>query len=168
MQNLTTLLLKLPRNQEVTPEATKTFLSALTQINAIPALRRFFGASPQALSLEIASVNQQIMFMITCDPVLIPFLEAQIQSNYPLVVIEKVADPIANIKFEVKSLKLAKGNFYPLATYDKFTDVDPLSSVLSVLSKAEPTDTVLIQIALEAVSNKWQTRSFICRLWCQK
>jgi hypothetical protein len=158
MPTLATLFLKLPRNQEVTPEAAKTFLSALTQINSVSVVQKLFGKRAFPLALEIASVNQQIKFMITCDTSLVPFLETQIQSTYPLVVIEKTPDPLAGLKFEVKNLKLAKGNFYPLATYDKFTDVDPMASILSVLSKAEPTDTILIQIALEATDARWQAQ----------
>jgi hypothetical protein len=155
--SLTTLFLKLPRNIEVTPEAAKTFLSALTQINSVSTLQKLFGTHPLALALEIASVNQQIQFMITCDNSLVPFVSAQLQSNYPLVVMEKVEDPLAGIPLEVKELKPAKGNYYPLATYDKFTDVDPLSSVLSVLSKAEPTELIVIQIALESAGSGWQS-----------
>lgn len=158
MQSLTTLLLKLPRNTEVTPEAAKTFLSALTQINSVSFWQKLTGVKPHSLALEIASVNQQIEFIITCSPELATFVETQIQSTYPLVVIEKIRDPLEGLNIEVKSLKLSKGSFYPLATYDKFTDIDPLSSVLSVLSKVEPTEVALIQIALEAVSSSWQSQ----------
>jgi len=155
--SLTTLFLKLPRNIEVTPEAAKTFLSALTQINSVSALQKLFGTRPLALALEIASINQQIRFMITCDPSLVPFVQAQLQSNYPLVVIEKVTDPLQGMSLQIKELKLAKGNYYPIGTYDKFTDVDPLGSVLSVLSKAEPTELIAIQIALESAGTGWQS-----------
>jgi len=166
MPQLTTLFLKLPRNQEVTPEAAKTFLSALTQINSVSNLQKLFGTTPLALSLEIIAINQQIKFLITCDNSLIPFIQAQLQSNYPLVVMEKIADPLTlqeenlqgkGTELFIKELKLSKGNFYPLGTYDKFTDIDPLSSVLSVLSKAEPTELIVIQIALESAGSKWQT-----------
>src|SRR3990170_7761363 len=122
MQNLTTMFLKLPRNVEVTPEAAKTFLSALTQINSVSAFQKLFGTKPHALALEVGSVNQQIRFMITCDNELVPFVQTQIQSNYPLVIIENVPDPLENQNLEVVSLKLSKGSFYPLGTYDKFTD----------------------------------------------
>lgn len=158
MSNLTTLLLKIPRNVEITPEAAKTFLSALTQINSVSFFQRLMGVKPHALSLEIASVNQQIQFLITCDAELVPFVQTQIQAAYPLVIMEKVHDPLENQTLEVKELKLSKGNFYPIGTYDKFTDVDPLSSVLSVISKAEPTDVIMLQIALEATSPRWQTQ----------
>ena len=156
--SLTTLFLKLPRNIEVTPEAAKTFLSALTQINSVSTLQKLFGTHPLALSLEIGAINQQIRFMITCDNSLVPFISAQLQSNYPLVVMEKVDDPLASQPLVIKELKPAKGNFYPLGTYDKFTDIDPLSSILSVLSKAEPTELIVIQIALESAGTGWQSR----------
>src|ERR1035437_4931944 len=118
MPTLTTILLKLPRNQEVTPEAAKTFLSALTGINAVSGFQKLMGASPRPLSLEIATVNQQIMFLITCDLELLPFIESQIQSNYPLVVIEKVQDPIhvQGTSLYIKEIKSSKSNYYPLAT----------------------------------------------------
>jgi hypothetical protein len=158
MQNLTTLLLKLPRNTEVTPEAAKTFLSALTQINSVSFLQKLMGTRAHALALEIASVNQQIQFLITCENDLVPFIQTQIQSNYPLVVMEKVNDPLEGQQLTVKTLTPGKGNFYPIGTYDKFADVDPLSSILSVISKAEPTEIAMLQIALEGVSSKWQAQ----------
>ena len=114
------------------------------------------GAKARPLSLEIASVNQQILFLITCDIELLPFVQSQIQSNYPLVVISKIQDPLQAKPITVKELTPAKGNYYPVGTYDKFTDVDPLSSVLSVFSKTEPTEVLMIQVALEATSNSWQ------------
>jgi hypothetical protein len=156
--SLTTLFLKLPRNIEVTPEAAKTFLSALTQINSVSNMQKLFGTKPLALALEIASINQQIQFMITCDSSLVPFVTAQLQSNYPLVVMEKVGDPlhVQGTTLHIKELKLSKGNYYPIGTYDKFTDVDPLGSVLSVLSKAEPTELIVIQVALESAGTAWQ------------
>ncbi|HET7098918.1 MAG TPA: DUF87 domain-containing protein [Patescibacteria group bacterium] len=156
MSTLTTLLLKMPRNTEVTPEAAKTFLSALTQINSVSPLQKLFGTKPLALSLEIVVVNQQIKFMVTCDSELVPFVQTQIQSTYPLVIIEKIPDPLTGQALTVKELKLAKGNFYPIGTYDKFKDIDPLASILSVLSKAEPTELAMIQIALESTGGKWQ------------
>ena len=156
MSELTTLLLKLPRNTEVTPEAAQTFLAALTQINSVPQLKKLFGARSQALALEIALVSQQIRFQLTAENELLPFVRAQIQSNYPLAIIEKVPDPLGNVDLEVTRLYLSKGNYYPIATYPAFTDIDPLSSVLSVLTKGNPEEVTVIQFALESTSTTWQ------------
>lgn len=167
MSELTTLLLKLPRNIEITPEAAKTFLSALIGINSTSTFQKLIGKQPRRFSLEIASVNQQILFLITCDNELIPFVEGQIQSNYPLVVIEKIKDPLVLLdlsdqnktnNFDIKEIKTSRGSYYPIATYDRFTDVDPLSSILSVFSKAEPTDITMVQVVLESTPNSWQSR----------
>lgn len=159
MNNLTTLLLKLPRNTEVTPEAAQTFLAALTQINSVSFLQKLTGTAPQPLALEIALVNQQIRFQITCDHALASFVETQIQSNYPLVLLEKAQDPLFNAqKLSAVPLYLKKGSYYPLAVYTGFTDVDPLASILSVLSKASPDEIAIVQYALESSGSSWQGR----------
>lgn len=158
MQNLSTLLLKLPRDTEITPEAAKTFLSALTQINSVSFMQKLTGTKSQSLALEMALINQQIQFLITCDTDLIPFVSTQIQSNYPLVIIEKIRDPIANVPLSVTSLQLKKGSYYPLAVYSNFTDIDPMASILSVLSKSDPDEAAIIQICLEATPSSWQAK----------
>ncbi len=161
-----TLNLKVPRNSQTTPEACQTFLSALTQINAVSFWERLTGTVVQPLALEIALVNQQIRFQIAADKDIAPFVATQLQSNYPLVIIEKTADPliypqIYNINtnhLEIVSLSLRKGNYYPIATYDLFSDIDPLSSLLSILSKSTPDMFVIIQLALEATDSSWQQK----------
>jgi len=156
MQSLTTLLLKLPRNTEVTPEAAKTLLSAMTQINNVSFFQKLSGVSPQVLSLEIATINQQIQFLVTCDTDLVPFVQTQIQSNYPLAIISKINDPLVNQPLFFSTLKLKHGSYYPLAVFSSFTDVDPMASVLSVLSKASPSEFAMVQICLESTSSSWQ------------
>lgn len=158
MSELTTLLLKLPRNTEVTPEAAQTFLAALTQINSVSSVQKLLGTKPQSLALEIALFDQQILFQITCDSGLAPFVETQVQSNYPLVIIEKIDDALKDQKLEVISLKLAKGSYYPITIFGSFQDVDPLASVLSVLSKGDPDEVAIVQYALEATSSSWQAK----------
>src|SRR3989344_772770 len=158
MEGLITLALKLPRNTQVTPEAAKTFLSALTQLNYVSSFQKLLGAKRKPFALEIALINQQIIFLITCDPELTPFVETQIQSNYPLAIIEKIKDPLEAITYNVTNLNLHRGNYYPIATYDSFQDVDPLSSILSVLSKSDPEEVTLVQFALESTDATWQSK----------
>ena len=158
MQELTILALKIPRNTQVTPESARTFLSALTQINYISTFQKLIGAKRKPFALEIALINQQIYFLITCHPELVPFVETQIQSNYPLAIIEKIKDPLKEIVFDIVNISLDRGNYYPIATFEKFQEVDPLASVLSVLTKSNPDEVTLIQFALEATDTSWQTK----------
>ncbi|MBU0569405.1 ATP-binding protein, partial [Patescibacteria group bacterium] len=158
MSELTTLLLKLPRDTQVTPEAAQTFLAALTQINPAPSFSALTGKKPKSFALEIALFNQQIHFLVTCDSSLVTQIETQIQSNYPLAMIEKINDPLTNLDFEHVNLFLSKGDYYPIATYDIFKDLDPLSSILSILAKGDPEQVTVIQIALESAGVRWQTK----------
>ncbi|MFC1625726.1 type IV secretory system conjugative DNA transfer family protein [Patescibacteria group bacterium] len=121
-------------------------------------MQKLTGVVARAFALEIVAVNQQIKFQITCDCELAAFITTQIQSSYPLVIIEKSQDSLINQNYEAVSFKLKKGSYYPIATYENFTDVDPLSSVLSVVSKTEPSDVVIIQIALEGAGTSWQSK----------
>ena len=158
MSNLVTIALKLPRNTEVTPEACKTFLSALTSINKFSFWDKLTAKKAKVFSLEIVTINQQILFLITADSEIMPYIQTQLQSNYPLVIMEKITDPLEKLEFISSNLKLKKGNYYSIATYDKFTDVDPMSSILSVLSKSEANEVSMIQISLQAISSSWQTK----------
>lgn len=158
MDEKTTLLLRLPRNVEVTPEAAQTFLATLTGIESVSTFRKLTGAKSQSVALEIFLINQQIMFMVTCDSDLAPFVEAQLRSNYPLVLIEHVQDPLTQIdQLEVAAMTLRKGNYYPIAVYTGFAEIDPMGSVLTVLSKGDPSEFALISIALTGAGGGWQS-----------
>lgn len=155
--SLTTLFLKVPRNIDISPESAKTFLAALTGISGTSFMKKLKGKTPQILSLEIITVSQQIRFAITVSSELAPFVEAQLQSNYPLVVIEKAQDPLTLKPLKVVDLTLRKGPYYPIAIYSSFSDIDPMSSLLSVLSKAEPDEISVVQISLEGIKGTWQS-----------
>jgi len=154
---LTTLFLKVPRGTEITPESAKTFLAALTGISNVTFMEKMKGLTPQVLSLEIITINQQIRFAITASTELVPFVEGQLQSNYPLVSIERVPDPIVNQQLAVTDLTLRKGAYYPIAIYSTFSDIDPMSSILSILSKAEIGEVTIVQLALEGIKSSWQS-----------
>ena len=153
-----TIYLKLPRNTEVTPEAAQTFLATLTQINTSSRFLKLFGDGAEPLALEIALISQQIHFLITASSELTDFVETQLRSNYPLVIMEHGQDPLAErTDLQVSELTLGKGNYFPLATYEGFQEIDPLSSILSVLSKGSADEFALVQFALEATSTSWQS-----------
>lgn len=155
---LVTLLLKLPRGSLITPEAAQTFFSAITKINPHTGIDRLLMRNQKPFALEIASVGQQIQFQVTCHPDLAPFVETQIQSNYPLVIIEKVKDPLRDIPIEILKVFTKKGNYYPIAPFSSFADVDPMSGILSVLSKAEKEEVTVVQFALESTDSSWQSK----------
>src|SRR5690606_13134271 len=52
-------------------------------------------------------------------------------------------------------LKLS-GGLLPIKTFDTFKDVDPLSSILGILSKSQPGDVAVIQYLLYPIGDSWQ------------
>jgi len=159
MSNLVTLAIKIPRETEVTPEAAQTFLTTLTQLNKPKRFGKLMGRFPKSLALEIAYTKSQIHFQITTDSEFEVFIRTQLQSTYSLSVIEKVEDPLQAIEFDYIKLGLSKGNNYPLATFRDFREVDPLASLLSVLSKGSEDEVTVIQFALESVHGSWQSQA---------
>ncbi len=154
---LVTLYLKVPRDLPITPESAQTFLASLTGIDKVSFMDKLSGKRPQVLSLELIAVGQQIRFAVTTNEELVPFVEAQLQSNYPLLVIERAKeDLVSRVPLDVIDLTLSKGPFYPLAIYSSFKDIDPMSSVLSVLSKAIENEVTVVQFALSGISQSWQ------------
>lgn len=156
MDDLITLILKLPRNTEITPESSQTFLASLLGINKTSFYHKLVRKPCKSFALEIVLKNQEIYFQITASRELIGFIEGQLQSSYPLITIEKAQKFLIDKTFNIVKLLLKSGNYYPIKTFLDFKDVDPLSSVLTVLSKAGKGETAVIQYALEGISSSWQ------------
>lgn len=154
------LLIRVPRDSEATPEASVAFLSTLINLNPQSFLDSLSNKNLSPLALEIVLFNQQIHFQITADEKNIDFIQTQIRSSYPLAIIEKLnSDIIANNNLETVELELKNGNYYPLATYDNFQDIDPITSFLTVLATGDPNDIAIIQFALLSTSSRWQNQA---------
>lgn len=65
--------------------------------------------------------------------------------------------------FDIRNLslgqmKLSSGFLYPLRTYKDFKEVDPMSSLLGILSKAKPNDKIVMQFLIVPVNSSWQRK----------
>src|SRR5581483_8734167 len=147
-----TLFLKLPRNVEITPEATLTFLSSLSGINR----KSLFRKNNQKIALQIILKGGQIHFQITTSPNLANFIESQLTSSYPTITIERI-DSVEAYPGNPVKLVLKNGSYYPIKTYKEFRDVDPLASLLTLLSK-EPSDSfAIVEFDLVSAGSSWSS-----------
>ena len=95
MPKLTTLLVTIPRETEVTAESAATFLStfpAMLHKSWFDVLIK--GEEKPVIALEVGVWEQKIRFLVTCSSHLTQFIISQIQSTYPLCVIVAVDDPL--------------------------------------------------------------------------
>ena len=154
------LEIKTSRTGEETPEAMVQFLSSLVNLK-----KRYFNLISFAIpvTLEIGVIEQTIHFYISVPSSLVTFIESQLVSQYPKALITKVKDPLSDILSDSSSLavaqmKLSSSFIYPIKTYKEFKDVDPVSSLLAVLSKAQKEDKAWIQVVLVPISSSWQAK----------
>ena len=160
MQNKIVLKIQTPRTSEETPEAMAQFLSSLTNLKRTILI---YWKKGIPFTLELAAFDQTIHFYIVIPKEYQTFLESQLLSQFPKAVITQVKDylpscldPITDVR--VARLRLKNDCLYPLKTYDEFKDVDPLSSLLGILSKLSSEEKVVIQFLLLPISASWQNR----------
>ncbi len=152
------LEIRTSRTGEETPEAMAQFLTNLSNLR-FRHLLLFKRGIP--VSLEIAIIEQLIHFYVSVPPAFQSFIESQLISQYPKASIVKTKDYLPEILTDktvfLGQLKLEHDFVYPLRTFVDFKEVDPLSSVISALSKNQKGDKVSIQYLLYPVGNRWQS-----------
>jgi hypothetical protein len=153
------LEIKTSRTGEETTEAMVQFLASLTGLR-----KRFFllWKKGHPISLEVSVINQSIHFYVTCPASLKTFVEGQLTAAYPKSLIVNIKDFMPEVLMEKATLatgqmKLNSTYLYPLKVYSEFKDVDPLASLLAVLSKAQPNDRIVIQYLLNPIGSGWQS-----------
>ncbi len=159
MSEKVVLEIKTSRTGEETVEAMVQFLTTLTTLKTRV---RYFWKKGIPITLEIAVIDQIVHFYLTIPESSRIFVESQLLSQYPKALISAVKDYMpemlqASHKL-ASSLTLSHPSIYPLKTVREFKDVDPLSSVLSILSKCQPGDSAVVQYLLVPVSSSWQSK----------
>jgi len=153
------LEIKTSRTGEETTEAMVQFLASLTNLRQRFMLLWRVG---HPISLEIAMFNQTIHFYVTCPASLRTFVEGQLTAAYPKSLIVPTKDFMHEVlvghnTLATGQMKLSNTYLYPIKVYSEFKDIDPLASLLSALSKAQPNDRIVIQYLLNPVSSSWQS-----------
>ncbi len=150
-----------PRTGVETPEAMAQFLASLASIKSESS---FLSKSEVSFTLEIAVIDQIIRFFITSPVSFQSFIESQLLSQYPKALINKLPKDYLEKVHQTEGvlkyghLKLTSNFVYPLKTFRDFKDVDPLSSLLGMLSKLTAEDFALVQFVLVPTGSSWQSK----------
>lgn len=114
----------------------------------------------ETISFEIAATSARIHFYAVVPSHLASYFESQILSCYPNArVIPLASDYLTKLKFVhpiIKELGLSHPFYFPIRTYLKDKETDPLSSVLGTLAKSSADEINIIQINL-ANGGNWQS-----------
>lgn len=180
------LEIRTSRDSQHTPESAAQLMSTLPRLknNLFYKILR----QDEHLSFEILVQNQTIYFLCFCPVRLLEYIKGAISASYPEALINQLGhDPLwhfSNTLLEkhessasaaeitptyssqiTKELRLGvltlrNQDSFPLKTYHDFKDVDPLSTLLSTLSKSQPQDQVLIQFVIAHDSDRWKRSGF--------
>src|SRR3989344_5377854 len=145
------LLVRNPKDDETPIESATQIFSSLLPYPYVPLWRRFF-VQPKTYAFELYFISEVLYFYVTAPKESEAFVSSLISSSFPTSTVKKTSDPMNII---LKSPQLAFGEvalnsyFYlPTKTYFDFKDVDPLSSLLGLLSKQPPHLKMAIQIVM--------------------
>jgi hypothetical protein len=112
-------------------------------------------------SFEIVAQKKLISFYIAAPRQMGPYIEHQLNAHYPDAVIEEIPDyNMFSPTFDVFGgyMKATRQFIFPLRTYKK-VEVDPLNSIVNVLSKLEHDEGMAIQYTVRSAHGKWHRKS---------
>lgn len=141
--------------------AGETIFSAIGGSRAQRGFRQWWLGRNDHYSFEIVAFKKQICFYIASPRHMAKYIEQQISAHYPDASIEEVPD--YNIftpdgVVECGFLKTTRNSLFPIKTYKKL-DVDPLNSVVNIMSKLNYSDGMAIQLTVRSAYGSWHRRS---------
>ncbi len=155
-ENFTLLEVRLPQENEFSPESMSSLLSNFTQFTPGSFLDKLLKRKRTLASLEIVLQNGQVRFYVAVPSSSIEFFRSQILAQYNSAII-KQSQEYLNPDIKVTQMGLSRSYYYPIKTAKDFKDTDPLNSVLSPISRSiKPDDFFVYQILLATASRSWQ------------
>lgn len=171
------LALDIPKNNEQSPKAVEHIFAHFTGIQKKGTLYQRFiqGYTQQGFSLEIVSIEGYIQFLIRTPRVFRDLVEAAVYAQYPDAEITEVEDYVDSMPKPLElphkdydlygtEFKLEKSDVYPIKTYPAFEDsltqtfLDPMASILEIMSRFGPGEQLWLQIVLSPVPPGWRKR----------
>jgi hypothetical protein len=119
----------------------------------------FFGRNDN-FSFEIVANKGKISFYVTAPKDKALYLEQQIHAHYPDAMVEEVEDYNAfNPQGFIRAgrLKAARSFIFPFLDY-KDMESDPMNSLINVMSKLDPSESIAIQYVVRSAKKTWHTK----------
>jgi len=112
-------------------------------------------------SFEIVAERGKIYFYVVAPTHQVSYLEKQINAHYPEAVVEEVDDynafnPLSQIS--AGCLKTKSPFMLPIKTFQEM-EVDPLNSLINIMSKLERDESLVIQYLVRSAKGSWHKRS---------
>ena len=156
--SMVTLLVAVPRDNEVKIDAMEQVFSALSSIRKKGWWIFDRLVRQTHISFEIVARKEEIRFYVSCPRNLVDLVEKQIHGAWPGGEVAEVPEPnmfSKGGKVAFAALKTSGAGYEPIRLY-KDLATDPMSSLTSTLAKMEEGEAAMIQIIVEPAGKKWQ------------
>ncbi|MDQ3008452.1 MAG: type IV secretion system DNA-binding domain-containing protein [bacterium] len=160
--------LRTSRDAEQTPAAAAHLFATLPHLK-----NKFWHAllgPKERVSFEIVVVGQMVYFTCSVPTRLREYFKGSITASYPEILITELSsDPVETFNSTTKTegyfwsigqLKLRHASYLPLKTYQEFSEMDPLSTLLSTLANSEPHDVLVIQCSVADTGEGWKNAGY--------
>jgi hypothetical protein len=149
---------RVPRTNEIEiGEAEKMFANLASIGGRGKGLAKHFTVG-NSISFEIMAVPGEIRFYVHCPTKLAEMVEKQILGTYQDADVKQVNDYNifdVNTDVEYTRLELDEENYFPIRTAEAF-EGDPLSNILSSMSKMSDSEGAMVQIVITPTDSKWR------------
>lgn len=135
----------------------ETIFASIGGLKAERSFKSWLHGRSDHFSFEIVASNSKIAFFVVMPPDKARYLEQQIHAHYPDASIEQVPDyNIFTPQSQIAGayLKTKKHYIFPLHTYQKM-EVDPMNSLINVISKLEKNESIAIQYIVRSAKKEW-------------
>ncbi len=112
-------------------------------------------------SFEVVASQNKIAFYVAAPQNSARYLEQQIHAHYPEALIEEIEDYnsfLPNSQVVAGYIKTKRDFFFPLKTYHKI-EVDPMNSIINVMSKLSKDESIVIQYVVRSAAASWHSKS---------
>lgn len=157
-----TLELRTARDNEAGPGSAAAFFSAFPPAPSL--VQRLLMDQP-SFTLEWLNQGQTTYSLLTVPQTLQEYISGQLIASYPEILIQPLEhDPLEEFRKELPQscceLRFTAPSYCSLKTYLEFGDVDPLSGVLSALSKLQMNEVALIQLTVRKAPESWKRSGY--------
>jgi len=135
----------------------ETIFSAIGGLKAQRGFKNWLTGRSDQFSFEIIASHNRISFYVAAPKENARYLEQQIHAHYPEAVVEEMEDYNAfSLKGQIAAgyLRTTRSFIFPLKTYQKM-EVDPLNSLINILSKLEKDESLAIQYTVRSAAGSW-------------
>ena len=168
----TLFAIDVPKDNEQSMKAIEELFNTLHGVKSTKTMwkKHILGEVQLWFGLEIISIEGYIQFLIRTPSKFNELIKAAIYAQYPDAELTEVEDYISLVPRDANSKEskyrgfgmdfyLKKPNYYPLKTYMNFehsltqTFIDPMASLLEILSKLGPGEFIGIMIMISPIDN---------------